>query len=45
VANLIVVEQARGRARVGFWAYARAGVPLTLVTLALGLGWVMWITR
>ena len=43
VANLIVVEQARGRARVGFWAYARVGVPLTLVTLALGLGWVMWI--
>jgi Na+/H+ antiporter NhaD/arsenite permease-like protein len=45
VANLIVVEQARGRARVGFWAYARAGVPLTLATLALGLAWVMWIAR
>ena len=45
VANLIVVEQARGRARVGFWAYTRVGVPLTLATLALGLAWVMWVTR
>lgn len=45
VANLIVVEQARGRVRVGFWAYARVGVPLTLVTLALGLAWVMWVVR
>jgi len=41
VANLIVVEKARGRAHVSFWAYARVGVPLTLLTLALGLGWVM----
>lgn len=42
VANLIVIEQARDRARVGFWAYARVGVPLTLVTLALGLAWLAW---
>jgi hypothetical protein len=40
-----VVEQARGRAHIGFWAYARAGVPLTLVTLAWGLAWVLWVTR
>jgi len=45
VANLIVVEKARGRAHVSFWAYARVGVPLTLLTLALGLGWVMWVVR
>lgn len=45
VANLIVVEQARGRATVGFWAYAKVGVPLTLVTLAFGLVWVMWVGR
>ncbi len=43
VANLIVVEQSRGRARVGFWAYARIGVPLTLATLAFGLGWLLWV--
>ncbi|MEK7824497.1 MAG: SLC13 family permease [Candidatus Eisenbacteria bacterium] len=36
VANLIVVEQARGRAEIGFWTYARVGVPLTPLTLALG---------
>lgn len=42
VANLIVIEQARDRARVGFWEYARVGVPLTLVTLALGLAWLAW---
>jgi Na+/H+ antiporter NhaD/arsenite permease-like protein len=41
VANLIVVEQARGRATVGFWTYARVGVPLTLATLAVGTAWVL----
>ena len=44
VANLIVVEQARGKASVGFWAYARVGVPLTIATLALGLGWLWLVT-
>jgi Na+/H+ antiporter NhaD/arsenite permease-like protein len=45
VANLIVVEQARGRARVGFWEYSRVGVPLTLITLALGMAWVLAVAR
>jgi Na+/H+ antiporter NhaD/arsenite permease-like protein len=40
VANLIVVEQARGEVKVGFWAYARVGVPVTIVTLALGVMWL-----
>ena len=44
VANLIVVEQARGQARVGFWTYARVGLPLTLLTLAFGLGWLLLVT-
>jgi Na+/H+ antiporter NhaD/arsenite permease-like protein len=43
VANLIVVEQARGRCRVGFWRYARAGVPVTLVTLAIGMAWLLLV--
>ncbi len=43
VANLIVVEQARGRCPVSFWTYARVGVPVTLVTLALGTAWLMWM--
>lgn len=42
VANLIVVTQARGHARVGFWEYARAGIPLTLATVALGTAWIAW---
>jgi Na+/H+ antiporter NhaD/arsenite permease-like protein len=45
VANLIVVEQARGRASVGFLAYARVGVPLALATIALGTAWVAWVFR
>jgi Na+/H+ antiporter NhaD/arsenite permease-like protein len=45
VANLIVVEQARGEMKVGFWEYARVGVPLTLVTLAIGVGWLSLVTR
>lgn len=40
--NLIVVEQARGWARVGFWAYARPGAPLTFGTMAFGLSWLAW---
>jgi Na+/H+ antiporter NhaD/arsenite permease-like protein len=37
VANLIVVEAARGaRIEIGFLEYCRVGVPLTVVTLALG---------
>lgn len=40
VANLIVAESARRLGvEVGFWAYARVGIPVTLVTLALGTAW------
>jgi Na+/H+ antiporter NhaD/arsenite permease-like protein len=44
VANLIVVEQARGRGAPGFWTYAKVGVPLTLLALAIGSAWVYWVT-
>ncbi|HEX5385248.1 MAG TPA: SLC13 family permease [Gemmatimonadales bacterium] len=38
VANLIVAERAEARGvRIGYWEYARAGVPVTLVTLAWGI--------
>jgi Na+/H+ antiporter NhaD/arsenite permease-like protein len=37
VANLIVVESARGHCEVGFWDYARFGIPVTLLTLATGI--------
>lgn len=45
VANLIVVEQARGHARIGFWEYARVGAPLTLVVLGLGACWLLWVAK
>jgi Na+/H+ antiporter NhaD/arsenite permease-like protein len=37
VANLIVVERARREVRISFWEYARAGVPLTVLTLVAGV--------
>jgi len=39
VANIIVVEKARGETHIGFVEYMKIGVPVTLVTLAIGLGW------
>jgi Na+/H+ antiporter NhaD/arsenite permease-like protein len=37
VANLIVVESARGHLEVGFWDYARFGIPVTLLTTLAGM--------
>lgn len=37
VANIIVVECARGHIEVGFWDYAKLGVPITLATTAAGV--------
>jgi Na+/H+ antiporter NhaD/arsenite permease-like protein len=37
VANIIVVESARGHVEVGFWDYARFGIPVTLLTLVAGM--------
>lgn len=37
VANLIVVEHARQEANISFWEYARLGIPVTVVTLAIGV--------
>jgi len=31
--------------KLGFWAYARVGVPLTLVTLAAGTLWLAFLAR
>jgi Na+/H+ antiporter NhaD/arsenite permease-like protein len=37
VANLIVVEAAREeRVTIGFWEYARVGIPVTILTLVVG---------
>jgi Na+/H+ antiporter NhaD/arsenite permease-like protein len=43
IANLIVVEKARGKARIDFWTYTRVGLPVTALTLGAGLAywWLM----
>jgi Na+/H+ antiporter NhaD/arsenite permease-like protein len=41
VANLIVVESARREGvTIGFAEYLRVGIPVTLLTLALGVGYL-----
>jgi len=37
VANIIVVESARGQVEVGFWDYARYGIPVTILTTLAGM--------
>lgn len=43
VANIIVVEKARGETHIGFLEYMKIGVPVTLITLAIGLSWLMFV--
>jgi Na+/H+ antiporter NhaD/arsenite permease-like protein len=40
VANLIVIEKARREVKISFWEYAKAGVPLTILTIAVGV-WIL----
>ncbi len=37
VANMIVVESARDHIQVGFWDYARFGIPITILTTVAGV--------
>jgi Na+/H+ antiporter NhaD/arsenite permease-like protein len=43
VANIIVVERARAEAKITFGEYLRAGVPITVLTLAFGWFWLSWV--
>lgn len=43
VANIIVVESARGHVELGFWDYARYGIPVTLLTTVFGMLILMWL--
>jgi Na+/H+ antiporter NhaD/arsenite permease-like protein len=44
VANLIVVESAsREGVRISFWEYCKVGIPLTILTLVLGIGWLQFV--
>ncbi|HVP46023.1 MAG TPA: anion transporter [Bryobacteraceae bacterium] len=40
VANLIVIQRARHQVKIGFWEYARVGVPVTALTIAIGAAWL-----
>jgi Na+/H+ antiporter NhaD/arsenite permease-like protein len=41
IANLIVIEGARRRGHVvTFWEYARVGMPLSLITIVIGVWWL-----
>jgi len=40
IANIIVVEKARREAHISFGQYLRIGVPVTLLTLTVGLLWL-----
>jgi Na+/H+ antiporter NhaD/arsenite permease-like protein len=40
IANIIVVERARDDVKIGFKDYFRAGVPVTMLTLAFGTLWL-----
>ncbi len=44
VANIIVVEKARREAHVGFVEYMKIGVPVTLLTLGVGLLWLRYLS-
>ncbi len=37
VANLIVIQKARRQAAISFWEYFRVGLPLTVITIAVGV--------
>ena len=43
VANIIVVESARGHCEIGFWDYARVGIPVTILSTAVGLLLLLWV--
>jgi Na+/H+ antiporter NhaD/arsenite permease-like protein len=44
VANIIVVESARGHCEVGFWDYARYGIPVTVLTTLAGMALLLGLT-
>jgi Na+/H+ antiporter NhaD/arsenite permease-like protein len=44
VANLIVIQRARGEADIGFWEYTRVGAPLAVATLFAG-AWMLSLWR
>ena len=43
VANIIVVERARPEVHIGFRDYFRLGLPVTVFTMLVGIGWLSWV--
>ena len=43
VANLIVVQQARAKVRIGFWQYFQVGAPLAVLTILFGAAWIAYV--
>jgi Na+/H+ antiporter NhaD/arsenite permease-like protein len=44
VANLIVVENARREGvAISFWEYCKVGIPLTILTLGMGIAWLEFV--
>ena len=44
MANLIVVESARREGvTISFWEYCKVGIPLTILTLVLGIAWLQFV--
>jgi Na+/H+ antiporter NhaD/arsenite permease-like protein len=44
VANLIVVENARRQGvEISFWEYCKVGIPLTVLTLVVGIAWLSYV--
>lgn len=43
VANIIVVESAKPDLDIGFWDYFRVGLPVTLLTMAVGWAWLTYV--
>jgi Na+/H+ antiporter NhaD/arsenite permease-like protein len=43
VANIIVVEKARGQAHIGFLQYMKIGVPVAVATMTIGLLWLHFL--
>jgi Na+/H+ antiporter NhaD/arsenite permease-like protein len=43
VANIIVIEKARDEVNITFAEYLRVGVPVTLMTIAIGVLWLRFI--
>jgi Na+/H+ antiporter NhaD/arsenite permease-like protein len=37
VANIIVVESARGHIDIGFWDYGKFGIPVTILSTIVGM--------